>query len=68
MIINKIQVFSYKLVPSKSLGTLLEISQKNYIFLETFNLEFQEIEVWFTDQNCQLLEIKDKINLTLIIQ
>ena len=58
----------YIFVPNKPFGSLLEISPKNHIFLKTFNSEFQEIEVWFTDQNSQPLEIEDKINLTLIIK
>ena len=66
MIINKIQEFSF--VPNKPFGSLLKISSKNHIFLKTFNSEFQTIEVWFTDQNSQPLEIEDKINLTLIIK
>ena len=36
------------------------------IFLKTFNSVFQAIEVWFTDQNSQPLEIEDRINLTLV--
>ena len=68
MIINKIQEFYIKFVPNKSCGNLLEISSKNHIILKTFNLEFQKIEVWFTDQNSPPLEIEDKINLTLIIK
>ena len=58
----------YTFVPNKSFGSLLEISPKNNIFLKMFNSEFQEIEVWFTDQNSQPLEIEDKINLILIIR
>ena len=58
----------YTFLPNKSFGSLLEISPKNHIFLKTFNPEFQEIEVWFTDQESQPLEIEDKINLTLIIK
>ena len=55
-------------VPSKPCGSLLEISRTNHIFPKAFNSEFQNIEVWFTDQNSQLLEIEDKINLFLIIK
>ena len=40
----------YTFVPNKPFGSLLKISPKNHIFLKTFNSEFQEIEVWFTDQ------------------
>ena len=56
------------LVPNKPFGSLLEISLVNYIFLKTFNSEFQTIEVWFTDQNSQPLEIEDRINLTMVIK
>ena len=54
-------------VPNKTFGSLLEISPVNHIFLKTFNSEFQTIEVWFTDQNSQPLEIADRINLTLVV-
>ena len=40
----------YTFVPNKPFGSLLEISPTNHIFLKTFNSEFQEIKVWFTDQ------------------
>ena len=36
-------------VPNKWFGSLLQISPANYVFLKTFNSEFQDIEVWFTD-------------------
>ena len=58
----------YTFVPNKPLGSLLEISLTNHIFLKTFNSEFQNIEVWFTDQNSHPLEIEDRINLTLVIK
>ena len=58
----------YTFAPNKPFGGLLEISPKNHIFLKTFHSEFQVIEVWFTDENSQLLEIEDKINLALIIK
>ena len=58
----------YTFVPSKPFGNLLEISPPNHIFLKTFNSEFQEIKVWFTDQNSKPLEVEDKINLTLIVK
>ena len=48
-------------------GQLLDISQKKIIFLKTFNSEFSYTEVWLTDQNSKLLEIEDKINITLVI-
>ena len=48
-------------------GQLLDISQKKIIFLKTFNSQFSYTEVWLTDQNSKLLEIEDKINITLVI-
>ena len=54
----------YTFVPNKTLGSLLEISPTNHIFLETFNSEYHEIKVWFTDQNSKPLEIEDRTNLT----
>ena len=58
----------YTFVPNKPFGSLLENSQTNHIFLKTFNSEYDEIKVWFTDQNSKPLEIEDKINLTMIFK
>ena len=55
-------------VPNKPFGIVLDISPKNNIFLKTFISEFEDIEVWFTYQNSQTLEIEDRINLTLVIK
>ena len=57
----------YKFGPNKSFGQLLDISPENFIFLKTFDSEFSENEVWFTDQNSNLLEIEDKITINLVI-
>ena len=61
--INKIQE-----IPNKPFGGLLEISPTNHIFLKISNSEYDEIKVWFTDQNSQQLEIEDRINLTMVIK
>ena len=58
----------YTFVPNKSFSSLLETSPTNHIFLKTFNSEYDEIIVWFTDQNSQLLEIEGKINLKMVIK
>ena len=58
----------YTFVPNKPFGSLLEISPTNYILLKTFNSEYDEIKVWFTDENSQPLEIEDRINLTMVIK
>ena len=61
-------IILYAFVPNKTFGSLLEISPTNHAFLKTFNSEFQEIKVWFTDQTSKSLELEDKINVTLIIK
>ena len=58
----------YTFVPIKPFGSLFEISPPNHIFLQIFNSEFQEIKVWFTDQNSKPLEEEDKVNLTLMVK
>ena len=58
----------YAFVPNKTFGSLLEISPTNHVFLKTFNSEFQEIKIWFTDQTSAPLELEGKINVTLIIK
>ena len=52
----------YTFVPNKLFDSLLEISPTNFIPLKTFNSEFQAIDVWFTDQNSQPLEVGGRIN------
>ena len=55
----------YTFVPNKAFGSLLETSPTNHI---TFSSEYDEIKVWFTDQNSEALEIEDRINLTMVIK
>ena len=47
----------FTFVPTKQYGQLISISPKS----------FSEIEVWFTDQNNNALEIEDNVNISLII-
>ena len=58
----------YTFVPNKTFDGLLEISPTNHVFLKTFNSEFQEIKIWFTDQTSTPLEVEDRINVNLIIK
>ena len=58
----------YTFLLNKPFGSLLEISPPNHIFLKTFNSEFQEIKVLLTDQNGRLLQVKDKLTLTMVIK
>ena len=70
MIINKTQGYCTLLFQINHLLAYrnflsLSLSPSNYIFLKT---EFQDIEVWFLDQNGEPLEIEDRINLTMVIK
>ena len=58
----------YTFVPNKPFGSLLEISPTNHIFVKIFNSEYDEIKVWFTDQNSHPIEIQDRINLTMVFK
>ena len=54
-------------VPNKQFGQLINISSHSLTMLSTTNTAFLSIEVWFTDQNSEALEIEDNVNMTLII-
>ena len=54
----------FTFVTNKTFGRLLEISPTNQVFLKTFNSEFHEVKIWFTDQTSKPLELEDKINIT----
>ena len=54
-------------MPNKQAGQLINISQHALIMMNTVNTEFSIDEVWFTNQNSNVLEIEDNVNLTLII-
>ena len=58
----------FTFVPSKTFDSLLEISPTNHVFLKTFNSEFQEIKIWFTDQTSKPLEVEDRINVIFVIK
>ena len=49
----------YTFIPNKPFGSLLGISPTNNIFFKTFNSEYDEIKVWFTDRNSKPLEMED---------
>ena len=57
----------FTFVPTKQYGQLISISPHSLIFKKTMNTDFSEIEVWFTDQNNNELEIEDNVNISLII-
>ena len=57
----------FTFVPNKQHGQLISILPHALFFLKTMNTEFSEIEVWFTDQNNNVLETEDNANISLII-
>ena len=57
----------FTFVPNKQFGQLITITPHSLTMLKTTNAEFSFSEVWFTDQNNRPLEIKDNVNITLII-
>ena len=57
----------FTFVPNRQYGQLISISPHSLIFLKTMNTEFSEIDIWFTDQNNNALEIEDNVNTSLII-
>ena len=52
--------------PSKSYGYFLNIEPSNLVFLKTYNTEFDEIIITFTDQNGTLLQIEVHVNLKYV--
>ena len=48
----------YTFVPNKLFCQLLDTSLKKFIFKKKIDSDFSFIEVWFTDQNSNPLEIK----------
>ena len=57
----------FTFVPNKQYGQLISISPHSLVFLKTMNTDVSEIEIWFTDQNNNTLEIEDNVNISLII-
>ena len=57
----------FTFVPNKKFGQLLIISPHVFTMMKTINTEFSSVEVWFTNQSSKAFEIKDNVNLTLII-
>ena len=59
--------YKLELLSKETMKLLGSTSPHSLVFLKTMNTEFSEIEVWFTDQNNNALEIEDNVNISLII-
>ena len=46
---------------------MLKVEPSNLVFLKTYNAEFDEISITFTDQNGRPFKTEYKVNLTLFI-
>ena len=57
----------FTFVPTKQYGQIISISPHSLVFLKTMNTDFSEIEIWFTYQNNNALEIEHNVNISLII-
>ena len=57
----------YIFTPNKSNADLLNVEPSNLVFLKTYNTEFDEIIITFSDQNGRSLEIENKVNVALLI-
>ena len=57
----------FTFVLNKKFGQLLNISPHVFTMMNTVNTEFSSVEIWFTDRSSKALEIKDNVNLTLMI-
>ena len=69
MITNKIQEFYIHLFLINHFVVFQKFHQQiPSLHLKTFNPEFSYTEMWFTDQNSQALEIKDRINVTSVLK
>ena len=53
--------------PNKCYAYLLNVEPNDLVFSKTYNTEFDEIIITFTNQNGRPLEIQDKVNSTLLI-
>ena len=57
----------FTFVLNKQFGQLITIKPHSPTMLKTTYAQFSFIEIWFTDHNNRPLEIKDNVNITLII-
>ena len=55
----------YTLTPNKSYAYLLNVDWSTLVFLKTYNTEFHNIIITFTDQTGRSLKIDNKVDLTL---
>ena len=57
----------YNFTPNKSYAYLLKVGPCNSAFLKTYNTQFYEITITFTDQNGGPSEMEDKVKFPLVM-
>ena len=57
----------FTFVPNEQFGQLINISPHSQTMMNTVNIDFSSVEVYFTNQISKAFEIEDNVNLTLII-
>ena len=58
----------YEFVTDKKFEQLISVKQPVFIHCKSSDTILDYMEIWFTDQNNNSLQIEDKISATLIIQ
>ena len=58
----------YEFVPDKTFGQLISVKPPVFIECKTSDSIFDYIQIWFTDQDNNSLQIEDRVSVTLIIQ
>ena len=53
----------YTFMPNKSYAYLINVEPSKLVLLKTYNTDIDDI-ITFTDQNCRLLAIEDKMTAT----
>ena len=67
-IIKHTSKVSFTFVLNKELGKIMSISPHALTLMKTIHTVFASVEVWFTDQASDALEVEGKLNLTLTIE
>ena len=57
----------YTFTSNKSYAYLLNVEPSNLVFLKSYDTDFGEVIIIFTDQNGRPLDIENKFNLRLLI-
>ena len=65
--IKKASKVLFTFVQNKQFRHLISVSPHSLTMLNTTNTECSFIEIWLTDQNSKQLELKENVNMTLLI-